>query len=109
MTFTRGTNSNAPPNRIAGAASSVTGLVGASLAGVTQTHRSGGSNIVSSVTVQSDPNAIFGVFSRQTEANTFGFYSNTRIAFYSIGESLNLALLDARVTTLINAFAAAIP
>jgi hypothetical protein len=30
------------------------------------------------------------------------------IAFYSIGESLNLELLDARVTTLINAFAAAI-
>jgi hypothetical protein len=34
---------------------------------------------------------------------------NGRLAFYSIGESLNLALLDARVTTLINAFAAAIP
>jgi hypothetical protein len=33
----------------------------------------------------------------------------SRLAFYSIGESLNLALLDARVTDLINAFAAAIP
>jgi hypothetical protein len=32
-----------------------------------------------------------------------------RLAFYSIGESLNLALLDARVTDLINAFGAAIP
>jgi hypothetical protein len=32
-----------------------------------------------------------------------------RITFYSIGESLDLALLDARVTDLINAFAAAIP
>lgn len=32
-----------------------------------------------------------------------------RIAFYSIGESLDLALLDARVTALINAFGAAIP
>lgn len=31
------------------------------------------------------------------------------VAFYSVGESLNLALLDARVTTLINAIAAAIP
>jgi hypothetical protein len=29
--------------------------------------------------------------------------------FYSIGESLNLALLDARVTDLITAFGAAIP
>jgi hypothetical protein len=36
-------------------------------------------------------------------------YSDARLAFYSIGESLNLALLDARVTTLMNAFAAAIP
>jgi hypothetical protein len=36
-------------------------------------------------------------------------FSNARLAFYSIGESLNLALLDARVTTLINALAVAIP
>jgi hypothetical protein len=34
--------------------------------------------------------------------------ANARLAFYSIGESLDLALLDARVTTLINAFDAAI-
>jgi hypothetical protein len=38
-----------------------------------------------------------------------GGYTAGRLAFYSIGESLNLALLDARVTTLINAFGAAIP
>jgi hypothetical protein len=37
------------------------------------------------------------------------FFSNARLAFYSIGESLDLALLDTRITTLINAFAAAIP
>jgi hypothetical protein len=37
-----------------------------------------------------------------------GVYSSSSIAFYSIGESLDLALLDARVTTLINAFDAAI-
>mgnify|MGYP000624268341 CR=1 FL=1 len=36
-------------------------------------------------------------------------YSNGRIAFYSIGEALDLALLDARVTDLINAFGVAIP
>jgi hypothetical protein len=35
--------------------------------------------------------------------------STARFAFYSIGESLTLSLLDARVTTLINAIAAAIP
>ena len=41
--------------------------------------------------------------------NTGTTVSNARLAFYSIGESLDLALLDARVTDLINAFAAAIP
>jgi len=35
--------------------------------------------------------------------------SSSNLTFYSIGESLDLALLDTRVTTLINAFAAAIP
>ena len=37
------------------------------------------------------------------------FFSNSRLAFYSIGEALDLALLDARVTDLINAIGAAIP
>ena len=41
--------------------------------------------------------------------NISGTYANARIAFYSIGTSLDLALLDTRVTTLMNAFAAAIP
>jgi hypothetical protein len=36
-------------------------------------------------------------------------YSGSRLAFYSIGESLNLAALDTRVSTLITAFGAAIP
>jgi hypothetical protein len=35
-------------------------------------------------------------------------FTNARLAFYSIGESLDLALLDARVTDLINAIDAAI-
>jgi len=48
-------------------------------------------------------------------ANTINIFgegsniSNARLAFYSIGEALDLALLDARVTTLVNALAAAIP
>jgi len=36
-------------------------------------------------------------------------YGSSRFAFYSIGEFLDLALLDARVTTLITAIGAAIP
>jgi hypothetical protein len=38
-----------------------------------------------------------------------GGYTDPRIAFYSIGESLDLARLDARVTDLINAIGVAIP
>jgi hypothetical protein len=48
------------------------------------------------------------VFARNNNG-TADFVSNARIAFYSIGESLDLALLDARVTDLINAIGAAIP
>ena len=45
----------------------------------------------------------------QNNAGTVVNHSNARLAFYSIGESLDLALLDARVTGLINAFAVTIP
>jgi hypothetical protein len=38
-----------------------------------------------------------------------GSPSLARLAFYSIGESLNLAALDARVSALITAFGVAIP
>jgi hypothetical protein len=48
------------------------------------------------------------IFCRGSAGSPFTL-ANARISFYSIGESLNLALLDARVTDLINAFAAAIP
>jgi hypothetical protein len=40
---------------------------------------------------------------------TGSVYSNARLAFYSIGESLDLALLDTRVSALITAIGAAIP
>jgi hypothetical protein len=53
-------------------------------------------------------NTTLAVFARKT-GSSYGFHSNARLAFYSIGESLDLALLDARVTDLINAFGAAIP
>lgn len=62
----------------------------------------------SSATISSTSQAPFGgnvlIFQSQ-----FAVYSIARIAFYSIGESLNLELLDTRVTALINAFGVAIP
>ena len=42
-------------------------------------------------------------------ARSGSFPTTARLAFYSFGESLDLALLDARVTTLITAFSTAIP
>ena len=44
------------------------------------------------------------IYSRGGTSNWSG-----RLGFYSIGESLDLALLDTQVTTLVNAIAAAIP
>jgi hypothetical protein len=54
------------------------------------------------------PDEITVVFARSL-GGAISLYNNGRFAFYSIGESLNLALLDARVTDLINAFAVTIP
>jgi hypothetical protein len=41
--------------------------------------------------------------------NNVDSYTNARLAFYSIGESLNLALLDTRISTLITSNALVIP
>tara|TARA_R110000868_G_scaffold31638_3_gene115905 strand:+ start:2169 stop:2918 length:750 start_codon:yes stop_codon:yes gene_type:complete len=70
--------------------------------------RSGGSTATGSTTSNAENTTrTIAVFAQNF--TTVSFYNNARLAFYSIGESLNLALLDARVTDLINAFAAAIP
>ena len=49
------------------------------------------------------------LYTRSNDSVSFSAWSSARLAFYSIGESLNLALLNTRVTTLINAIAEAIP
>lgn len=85
-----------------------TGFVGVSRASSpTYTGRAGGSTATYTAASQSPSSSNIFVFNSQAAIFTNAY--NGRIAFYSIGESLNLALLDARVTALINAFAAAIP
>jgi hypothetical protein len=74
-------------------------------ASASYTVRNNGTNATVSVASSGTNLSAMFVFRRESTS----VYSTHRIAFYSIGESLNLALLDARVTTLINAFAAAIP
>lgn len=49
------------------------------------------------------------VFARNNGNNIVERHSNARLAFYSMGESIDLAKLDARVSTLISNLAAAIP
>jgi hypothetical protein len=65
--------------------------------------RNGGTTSTASIASQTPFNAIIRLFGSDAISGTH------RVPFYSIGESLDLALLDARVTDLINAFAAAIP
>jgi hypothetical protein len=68
--------------------------------------RNGGISATISSTSGAPSSGPLRVFATGTSAPDL---TNGRIAFYSIGESLDLALLDARATTLVNAFAAAIP
>jgi hypothetical protein len=72
------------------------------------TGRFGGTSTTSSVTSSVPLGDSIGIFGAPG-ANLSVTRSNARLAFYSIGESLDLALLDARVTALINAIGAAIP
>jgi hypothetical protein len=89
-------------------AAGVTGLYGASRSLSTSfVSRVGGVNATQSGNSGTPADASVRVFRRASADASLG-YSNARLAFYSIGESLDLALLDARVTALINAFDAAI-
>jgi hypothetical protein len=65
-----------------------------------------GATATSTTTSETPLNQSITVFARGGGTSSF---SDARLGFYSIGESLDLALLDARVTDLINAFGAAIP
>jgi hypothetical protein len=81
------------------------GLLGASRSNSSAaTYQLNGFNVTASLASVAPGSQDVAIFSRNTDR-----FSNSRLAFYSIGESLNLALLDARVTDLINAFVAAIP
>ena len=68
--------------------------------------RDSGANTTRAQSSQAPANATTHIFGESQGAS---FRANARLAFYFIGESLDLALLDARVTDLINALGAAIP
>jgi len=72
------------------------------------THRDGGSNTTVSVTSQTPSSDNIFVFARNNGSGSPVFFSNSRLQFYSIGESLTLANLNTRVSTLMTDLAAAI-
>jgi hypothetical protein len=48
------------------------------------------------------------VFARNSNTSVPGLFSNARLSFYSVGEAINLALLDSRLSTLMTAIDGAI-
>ena len=104
-----GQNLNRNRNLITSPPSFLTGFSGNSRsAGNQYISRTANANTIISVPSLSPNLGSLYIFARHTAGipNTF---TASRIAFYSIGESLGLALLGTRVTALINAYAAVIP
>jgi hypothetical protein len=88
--------------------SALTGLLGISRSGsASYTLRSLGAN--STITQASQTPNSQNILFYARDASSPGSFATHRMAFYSIGESLDLALLDTRLTTLINAYTAVIP
>lgn len=79
---------------------------GASINGsVSEARCNGLTNTVTNTGSGNSTNITWGVFNR----NAYNLFGAHRLSFYSIGEALDLALLDARVTTLMSDIGAAIP
>jgi hypothetical protein len=68
--------------------------------------RVNGTNFADTITSQTPTFQNIGVFGPAVQATAL---TNARLAFYSIGEAINLVQLDTRVTNLINAINGAIP
>ena len=91
---------NTPPTGFFGMARSASG---------SYTVRNNSTDTSISVTSQTPSSDEIFVFARNNGSGTAQFLSNSRLQFYSIGESLDLADLDTRVSTLMTDLAAAIP
>jgi hypothetical protein len=90
----------------AAAAATTNGFIGLSRSSSSTIYTRIGGAIASQLVGSSAPDAIpIYVFSRGVN----DFPTASRLSFYSIGESLDLALLDTRVSALITAIGAAIP
>lgn len=109
---------NAARRRVNGATAAVIGSSAGLAAGFHGANRSvstdivsrvSGSNTTTASTSETPQNLNLHIFARNLGINGIDSYSTARLSFYSIGESLDLALLDTRVSTLMTDLAAAIP
>jgi hypothetical protein len=100
--YTARMTSNIAPPGVAGAPGFLGGVRTSSSS---SSIRSEGVTTDASVASQVPASESLGVFAN----GLGGTPAACRLSYYSIGESLDLALLDARITALINAFGAAIP
>jgi len=99
-------DSNIATNLSAGA----TGLIAASRSSSSQaSYRINKNSSTVNNTSKAVDNLNLFIYARNVNGSLGTGLSNGRLSFYSIGESLNLALLDARVSTLMTDLAAAIP
>ena len=89
--------------------SAVVGLIGSNRSSSTNVDAINGGAISSGSYPSTAPNGSFNHFVFARDGGSPNQVSNSRIAFYSIGESLDLALLDTRVSTLMTDIGAAIP
>ena len=86
------------------------GFIGVTrLASSSTVFRANGANTPSSEASSAFNTLIIPVFARRTGVSTLDGFSDARLSFYSIGESLDLAALDTRVSNLMTAIGAAIP
>jgi hypothetical protein len=88
-------------NKLAGGSRNTSGSFNARGNGSTQ--------VIANTSVSVPQNHGMRVFTRDLNGVAASYSTGARLAFYSIGESLDLALLDTRVSTLITSNALAIP
>ena len=97
-------------NRTAGSSSfasaaSATGLIGTSRSSsASYVSRAGGTSQTNTVTSETPVSQNIFIYALNNSGASF--HANARLAFYSIGESIDLALLDTRVSALVTAIGA---
>ena len=100
---------NNNPDQFTGSTSGVQFAGGSRSSSSQETRRNNGINTIFANLSLAPPALNYFVFACNQDGSPVGFADTGRFAFYSIGESLDLALLDNRVSTLISDLAAAIP